>query len=330
MMKRMILVIALLLSGGYASGQISAYKQTSGGIVDGYTLPRTVVSVVVTQQREVIMRGPYARYASQYLGIIGAAQTDKQIYRILNVDIVANEEPDPANTFFFDAKSGVPLRVFQWLHSVPALSDSGKVDLSYYGAKLGNQNPFTDVGATIYAGAGDGFGADQTGSVAKNPEQMAAEAAATIYKLRKKRIEIICAEQGENVFGAGLGAALKEMDRLEQEYVSLFTGKRFTQVTKRVYSVVPESGQNRVVVCRFSDAKGVVDASDLSAAPITLEIAAVKEATPTDINSRSTSKLVPVRIPKLVDARVLFGDETLDSERLTIYQFGSIIRVPVV
>lgn len=328
-MKKLMVLMACAMSFGYSQAQIAAYKQTSGNIVDGYTLPRTVVNVVVTQEREVIMRGPYARYASQYLGIIGAAQTDKQIFRILNVEITSNEEPDPANTFFFDAKNGAPVRVFKWLHSVHSPSDSGRVDVNYDEAKLGNQNPFTDIGATIFAGAGDGVSADRTSAVAKNPEQMAAEAAATIFKIRKKRIEIICAEQGENVFGAGLSAALKEMDRLEQEYLSLFTGKRFTQVTKRVYSVVPVEGQNRIVVCRFTDSKGVVDPSDLSAAPVTLELKQINDGGSNE-NLKASGRMLPIRVPKMVDAKVIVGDAVLDSEILSIFQFGGIIRVPVI
>lgn len=329
-MKKLILLVVAFVSMGVAQGQIAAYKQTSGGSVDGYTLPRTVLNMVITQEREVIVRGPYARYASQYLGVIGAAQTDKQIYRILNVEIVASEEPDPQHTYFFDAKNGTPVRVFKWMHSETGLVDSARVDVNFMNAKLGNQNPFTDVGATVYAGAGDGFSVERTGSVAKNPEQMAAEAAETIFKIRRKRIEIICAEQGENVFGAGLEAALKEMDRLEQEYLSLFTGKRFTQITKKVISIVPAEGQNRVVACRFSDAKGIVDAADLSAAPLTIDLKPIQEAPAADLSAKSSARLIPVRIPKMVDVKVVFGDEVLDSERVAVFQFGTVIRVPVI
>lgn len=328
MIKKSLILLSCAMSVSMAIAQVDAYEQTNGGVIDGYTLPRTVLNVVVTQEREVLMRGPYARYASQYLGIIGAAQTDKQIYRVLDVQVLPGQEPDPQYTYFFDSKSGVPTKVFSWLKQGSGLEDSSKQDVNFDDAKLGNQNPFHDVGATIFSGVGGSLSVERTSSVAKNPEQMAAEAAATIFKIRQKRIEIICAEQGENVFGAGLEAALKEMDRLENEYLSLFVGKRYTQVTKKVFSVVPELGQNRVVACRFSIDKGVVDASDVSASPINVELAVSKDVMP--IEAKSNSRMMSVRVPKMVTVKVVLNDAVLDTERVAVYQFGEVIKVPII
>lgn len=68
---------------------------------------------------------------------------------------------------------------------------------------------------------------------------MAQDAANAIFSLRRHRIDLVTGEAGENVFGAGLKAALEEIDRLEQEYLSLFLGKQFRQRIVREFSVVP-------------------------------------------------------------------------------------------
>lgn len=331
-MKKNIIAFALLALSGSAAAQIAAYSQSkSQAVVDSYTLPRTVIRVAVTQEREVILRGPYARYASQYLGVIGAPQTDKENFKILGAAVSFIEEPDPVHTYVIDEKTAIPTKVFRWLDAVPPVLEVTTKDADYAGATIGNQNPFTDMGTTIVNSVNDALSADRTSSVAKSPEQMAADAAATIFKLRKKRIELICAEQGENVFGAGLKAALKEIDKLESEYLALFIGKRFTQTTVSTYDILPEVGKNTSVACRFSVAKGVVSESDLSASPLTLEITPAKgQSTPSMDTRKPGGRTLPVRIPQIMQVKLSLGDQVLDSERVPVYQFGSVIQAPVV
>ena len=57
-------------------------------------------------------------------------------------------------------------------------------------------------------------------------DQAADRAAEQIYALRTARLELITAELGDGVYGAGLESALREIDRLEKEYLELFFGKR--------------------------------------------------------------------------------------------------------
>ena len=89
---------------------------------------------------------------------------------------------------------------------------------------------------------------------------MAQDAANAIFSLRRHRIDLVTGEAGENVFGAGLKAALEEIDRLEQEYLSLFLGKQFRQRIVREFSVVPSKDEPATVVCRFSDTAGLLSA----------------------------------------------------------------------
>ena len=61
----------------------------------------------------------------------------------------------------------------------------------------------------------------------------ARNAAAAIFSLRKHRLDLISGEAGENVFGAGLPVALERLDRLEQEYLELFLGRRVVTTETR-------------------------------------------------------------------------------------------------
>lgn len=331
MKKKILCALFLTASVVSASAQSAFVQERSSSNVELYTLPRTVISVTVTQEREVILRGPYARYASQYLGIIGAAQSDKEIYKILGASLNYIQEPDPDKSYVVDEKSGIPLRVFQPLTSSQAEESIVALDSDFMGASISNNNPFTDVGATIIGSTASGMSADRTSVDSRSADQMAAEAAATIFKLRKRRIDLICGDQGENVFGAGLQAALDEIARLEKEYLELFVGKRYVQTTTKTVYVLPVKGESRIVACRFSESSGVTDASDLSASPLTLEISIPSKKKESSSDARkSTTRVLPVIVPDVAEIQLTFGDLKLARERIPMYQYSSVVDAPVI
>lgn len=74
-------------------------------------------------------------------------------------------------------------------------------------------------------------------------------------------MELITSEAGEHVFGAGLQAALAELDRQEQAYTELFLGKRVTTTSVERITVVPDAGKQKYILCRFSPDRGLLPAT---------------------------------------------------------------------
>lgn len=333
------LAAALCSAVGTAGAQISAYPQGGGSrTVEGYTLPRTVVNVTLVLEREVILRGPYAKFAAQYLGISGAAMSDKQNYRIIDAALGYSEEPDPAQTYQLERPAEAGSRAFHWL-SVEQPRKPLRSDADFQGAAIGNHNPFTDVSlnplygkTTVRSGLADSesFGelpVNRTAVVEKSTEQMAADAARAIFTLRKRRFDLVTGETGENVFGAGLEAALREMDRIESEYLALFIGKRYTQRIVKTFSILPPA-KGTGIVCRFSAAKGVVPDSDLAGRPIVIEMTAeTAEQTAHGTSGGSAKKggaNLRYRIPSVQIVRLVDGNEELARERIPVFQLGAI------
>lgn len=327
-MKRFLIIIALAGLSAAAAAQVSAYKQGISASVEGYSLPRTVIEVKVVQEREVIIRGPYARYAAQYLGVTGAPMSDRETYKILGATLSWTTEPDPSQIYAIDEKSGSMAKVFNWI--VPAAKPVVDIaaDRDFAGAQLGGRMPFTDMGTSTVVENGDNMAIDRTSAVEKSPEQMAADAASMVFKLRKRRVELVCGEQGENVFGAGLSAALSEIARLENEYVALFLGKRYVQRTEHLFNVVPEAGKNRLVAFRFSPTKGVAGVSDLSASPINMEFSPISAlAAPT--TKRSAARAVQYRVPQIEAVTITDGTTVLASDNIPVFQRGVMVEAPV-
>ncbi len=112
---------------------------------------------------------------------------------------------------------------------------------------------------------------------AQTVEEQAAATAKMIFSLRQHRLELITGEMGENVFGAGLKAALDEIARIEKECLDMFYGTTTISEEVHTFNVVLTTDKKEYVVCRFSDDAGVIAADDLSGKPIVLKVEKISD-----------------------------------------------------
>lgn len=158
---------------------------------------------------------------------------------------------------------------------------------------------------------------------ALSTEQQAQAAADMIFSMRRHRKELITGDAGENVFGAGLRAALEEIDAMEQQCLELFYGTTTTTVEEFRYTVTPTSDEKNYIVCRYREGEGIVPVSDLSGNPLMLIY------TPAAVDTSS----LPIAVDKdkvkreylispLCSLELVLGTETLAKGEQTVYQFG--------
>lgn len=149
----------------------------------------TVLAADITVRCEKIVCGPYARYAQKFLGL-RAPLTDKTVYTVADAAIAL-----------------MPGERYVTAGELPA----------------------STCRVESYEAQGADFARLQTDRLDMTEPDLqtaARNAAAAIFSLRKHRLDLISGEAGENVFGAGLPVALERLDRLEQEYLELFLGRR--------------------------------------------------------------------------------------------------------
>ena len=125
-------------------------------------------------------------------------------------------------------------------------------------------------------------------SASQSAEEQAAATAEMIFSLRKHRLELITGEAGENVFGAGLKAALDEIARLENECLQMFYGSKTIEEKSYSFNVTITPDKRDYLVCRFSDRVGVVEVNNLAGKPIVVKVESEK--------GREYAKLSPVEI----------------------------------
>ena len=106
--------------------------------------------------------------------------------------------------------------------------------------------------------AGDVIVADRLTADELTQEEAAKQAAERVYELRAARQDLILGEYGDGVYGAGLEAALREIDRLENEYMQLFYGVRTVTTTTHRYYLPVSSEYPNSVIARFNSEEGLL------------------------------------------------------------------------
>lgn len=162
-------------------------------------------------------------------------------------------------------------------------------------------------------------------------EMQAQATADMIFSLRKHRLDLVTGESGENVFGAGLGDALKEIERQLSECEQMFFGR--TEQTLKVYNfkVTPRRGVDNYTVCRFKADAGVTEITDLSGEALMLHIDkgelpqldGIARCTPQTKGAAAFSVAASCR------CSLLRGVEVLGAETLPLLQMGERIYVMV-
>ena len=134
--------------------------------------------------------------------------------------------------------------------------------------------------------------------------------------------------------GKAYSIMVKELDKLETDYVALFIGKTFKSTFDYTFDYIP--GDNSVsgdVVFRFSDSKGVLPKTDLSGKPVQIELKKVDELAAAQAKQKSAtapvvSSHVYYRMPGKADLRLMNGINLIALTRLDVAQFGTVLAVP--
>lgn len=289
-MKCLMPTLALLLAATGLFAQNRNPYIAPVGVTDGAIAaePRTVLAVDLQVECERTICGPYARYAQKYLGV-RAPLADKTDWRVTG----------------------------------------GRIALAaddYYAAVAPEAGETTVVSHAAQDDAFTRVLPDRRSSLMPGTEAAAEAAAATIFSLRKHRLELITGDAGENVFGAGLQAALDEIARQEQAYLELFLGKHIITKSSHRFLVHPEGGKRQYVVCRFNPETGLLPSNDLTGNLVLLQIIPA-EKTPSSVPEAGAKELsvASCRVANEATCQLSVSGETLVEAVLPIFEFGRTI-----
>lgn len=361
------LTLVSILTAGAAAQNINRLEkgQTPPDGVVIYSLPTTVIRLSVEAVCETYTPGPYSQWAKKYLGIdvpqeAGSTYTlsrismtpyieaDRSCSYIVNLDGLLGDA-SPASFFEFSSQGLLILsdenkgRSDAW--RFPSIAP-GQEDLG-----SGATSNLTSTETTLYrtvrneSGGYDRVAVRQSQVVEKSPEKKAAEAASMILSLRQSRIDIITGNTDATFSGDALRAAIDEISRLEEEYMSLFTGTRVTSTQTKSFDVVPGAGKEEelTIAFRISDTQGLLPSDNVSGRPIVMETVpednedfyteqVIDEAKASRARAKyeaATRGDIYYRVPGICTVRVIDGQDLILESRVPVYQKGQELSFPI-
>lgn len=169
--------------------------------------------------------------------------------------------------------------------------------------------------------AGDKVMVDRLAANELTQEEAAKRAAERIFELRAARQDILLGEYGDGVYGAGLEAALREIERLENEYLKLFYGTRTVTTTTHRYTMPVSADMPNNVIARFNSEEGLL-AKDNVAGDIVMVSATPSVMSYPASNPKGT---VAYRYANNANVVVSFAQEVLARRVLPIFEFGETV-----
>ena len=326
-----------------------------------YALPRNVVTIDISVQQVSKIAGPYAAYASKYLGIKDALQSNSTIYELSDIKINTYSEPDPEQYYYVDLSKAKGIKANSMMIS---LSEAGLIqdvnDNSDKQVQKENEEKkekhdidysetfkyFVDANLvervdTII----EQINMDTTTierlklkrrMVEKTLEQKAKEASEYLMKIKEQRIDIITGAQEVAYSEATVKYMSEQLAKMEQEYMKLFTGITQTETLQYRYYYFPESQvySASIPLFKFSKKEGIVKENSRVGDMVYIHIDRARNTTLLDKfvennrHDKASNHGLFYRIPEYAKFTIKEGDDLKAEASFLISQFGVVTSLP--
>ena len=298
-----------------------------------YFLPATGVEVEVTAVKEYYVAGPYARFARKYLGI-EVPVVDYSVTTITEIKLTTTCMADMSSPCY-------TLPTWRSKDKFLALTTQGLVSFEDKEEASGNKwlgNPSTAEAEVLYSAPAP----DASYSAGPIPwevapdkpqEYLAKDAAEIILAARRERYNIAIGNTDATFSGESLGAALGELDRIENQYLPLFTGYKTLETQHITVSVLPLSSKKdqRYPLFAVSPEEGLIATGGSEDTVYYLDIVKVLSSDPGIVpatGKEESKNIIHYRVPAVCDLKLTDGENVLFTKRTAVYQLGREFTCP--
>ncbi len=367
MIRKLYILFVFFIISFTLEAQISitaASDQTAESGSSGifYTLPQTYLKIDITVLKTEKIPGPYHMYASKYLGLEDVISYRSENYKITNVSVSSFIRPDPKHYYFVEygdktSKDEVSLTValseaglitgvnklpkketvINKLIKVNQITDKKSYTLFRYQAE---NNLFKKIDTVVRKYIIDTLTIEKefyrSSWVQKTTEQKAKDAADFINRIRENRFLLISGYQEVN-YGESMKYMDKQLAKLEDEYLSLFTGVTLKSTENYSYVFLPDETTVDIknTLLKLSEDRGVFDATASIGDDVYLEITpnGLAENLSKFIDSKQDKKYGEnhfyYRIPEFAGIQIKCKDKIMYEADIMINQLGLVAYGPL-
>ena len=329
MMKKLFTIMLLgaavmTPAAAQTSSKLTATKASEYGLI--YTLPLSAFEVTIAVEKTVSTPGEFYQYARKYLNtapILKPSTSWRITDAVINPIAIADEKERYLATFKGGNGTFMTVNDQNFPLSVNDDSYEASVELSELPQPVVAEPTILQRPVAQQAVTPEMI---QSRSLAKRA-QLAAD---KIYEFRNNRNEIISGQADAMPSdGAAMKLALDQLADQEAALTAMFLGTVQKSVEVNTYTVyLPDDGSavNNKVVARLSALDGLVDANDLSGAPIYISITPLTRGE-LPVNEKGITKTFPkggvaYRIPGAARVTLSYDDSTLAEDTFDVAQYG--------
>ncbi|MEI6059820.1 MAG: DUF4831 family protein [Bacteroidota bacterium] len=360
MIKKIFLSAVFLVSIYGIKAQINVLKVGSANIPANsegmfYSLPQTVLQVDIIVNKVQKVKGPYAEFADQLLGMSQVTTVNSTEYELKDIRLSSYTEPDPTEYYFIrlperqkDRKS-----IELFLSDDGVISGAGSLMPSAVSGKqhsqdlttsrvdipeIANPSIFERTDTVIKRISLDTTIIEQKffrkTSAAKTTEQKAREAADFILKLDESMYNLINGYQEVNYDKGTMEFMYNQMNSMKQDYLELFKGVNSVSSETYTFYYVADKANPAEALCRFSISKGILpktavigDVIQIQASTLNQTNGLKTESDKLNAGQRESHGLY-YRIPDKASVAVKIGGLVKLETRFVINQFGVVTFLP--
>lgn len=349
-MKSILMILLAVILGFTVTAQKKKELVTPVNV--NYCLPKASYEVSVTMECTKCIPGPYRNYAEKELGVKPEITEPSERWVIRDIRIKPMYIPDEKAVYSISASGDynplmLRLSAEGFLAGVSAgqggvyneekkmkyIVDEGIEEKVIDIMKLNTYNHLKEILDTNYTyqqvdGEMKKIWDPIVRYAVKTEKDNVKEAVSEIFRIRSERVKLLGAEN--NVpDGKSLEIILKGFERMEDNYLSLFMGKKESKTVVRMFECVPSKQGEEVVAFRFTEDKGVVEAKNVSAPAYLLKFENVVVPASNPVNGTTTEAAVFYRVPAVADLKLVKNNQELVSFRTIVPQFGETKKIPV-
>ncbi len=306
-----------------------------------YALPRAGLRIQVEAVKEIFEPGPYAQYASQLLGITNARNNASVKWVISNIEFDTFAEPDPGQVYRATGDAALLVGLtssgcLAGINSSRLGSDKPQQQTHTFIDNIpkGKNYDFSRFNHSPVYKQGDSL--NNFRPVRMNAEDKAVEAAKRILECRNTRYYMAAGLMDEfHPDGEAYKVSLRELERTEQGYLNLFTGRTIYEKQTFGFDFIPSSSSEKGdVVFRFSEENGVLPSANLTGKPVMLKVEPEKELVSkfsglaVSDNPNAGASGLYYRMPAVANINLIYEMNTIATMRTILPQFGQTAPIP--
>lgn len=351
-MKKLFLIL-LMSASLFSEAQYFTSSTKDASTCDGvvYFLPRNVLKVELTVQETDYYVGPYAEYAKSVFGTDDYIKENKKNFSIQDIDIqvFSQADPDASYCVWFDEKSKDHGNFdFSMTDDGVICSFGDKVSMEDSDVSYMTVNQHIEITDTYksevhfmnFIGLQHEPEENEDGE-AVSPKELTKEDKAkliveNIDNIRNLYRDLVSGFQ-EVSYGSTLNDMATKTKLIEDEYVSLFVGKKETKIYKKVFYITPKASDKNgmISIAKISENEGVMDFSAKSGSAIKIQFSTSEpivsniDHSGSDTEKTMFNNKLFYRIPALANAKIMCGNDVLAEYHLKISQFGETLTIPI-